>query len=191
MKKNIQNIFNPKSQCYILLFFLPFLLSFTIQEKTTNKKIEKQPVEVSVKLRINKIYNINSVNETYQVDGYLIYSWHDEGVKYETKDGLLESKTYQKESIDELKSKMWIPTFELINVQGTGDIPNARIDIYSNGKINYEKRFFETFSSKMDFVKFPFDTQNYVISIEAFGSNSKELIFKDHKFYLEGEKNAY
>ena len=112
-------------------------------------------------------------------------------MKFKTKNGLVASKTYQKERINELKNKMWIPTFELINIQGSGDTPNIRIDVYSNGKINYEKRFFETFSSKMDFIKFPFDTQSYLISIEAFGSNSNELVFKDPKFFVEGEANHY
>ena len=140
MTKKAQKINRTINKYYVLVLLLPFLLSFSTKKNSVNKQRKTDPIEVSVKLRINKIYNINSVDETYQIDGYLIYSWFDEAAKFITEDGLVASKTYQIGRIDDLRNEMWIPTFELINVQGSGNTPNARIDVYSDGEINFEKR---------------------------------------------------
>ena len=60
------------------VFLLIFCLVFSISAIYANENLINPPsnllVEVSVDLYINKIYNINTVDETYQIDGYLEYS---------------------------------------------------------------------------------------------------------------------
>ncbi len=55
---------NKTSRHLFLLIVFPMLLSFSNKEKSKARAPENKPIEVSVTLRINKIYNINSVNET-------------------------------------------------------------------------------------------------------------------------------
>jgi len=117
------------------------------------------------------------VNETYQIDGYLNYSWVDEQAKFDTNDSLANSIIYENvTSRDYIKHNVWIPAFELINVQGSGETPNTRIEVYSDGTIELEERFFDTVSSDMDYTKFPFDSQNYKVEIEAFSYGKGKII---------------
>ena len=172
--------------------FIPFLLSFSTIQKDSISSITNKPIEVSVTLRINKIYNINSVNETYQIDGYLLYSWNDPKAKFSPKNEVSNSKIYENESARELMgSKLFIPSFELINVHGGEEVPDIRIEVYSNGLIELEKRFFGTFSANMDYTKFPFDTQSYLVEIEPFSYGSKKIIFTNPKLFLEEGNNGY
>lgn len=177
-----------KSILYIFTLFLS-LQSFAIQKYIEN---EDEPLEVSVKLRINKIYNINSVNETYQIDGYFIYAWKSEDVKTYFKDTDAKSAIFENEKARELiNGNLWVPTFELINVHGSRETPNIRVEIYSNGMIEYEERFFATCSTNMDFTKFPFDTQTYQVSVEAFSYGLEKIVFKDPKLFLEDDHSNY
>ncbi|MBV1923228.1 MAG: hypothetical protein KUG68_04280 [Flavobacteriaceae bacterium] len=176
----------------LFLVLVPILLSFSINQKSKSGVPKNGPIEVSVTLRINKIYNINSVNETYQIDGYLIYSWVDERAKFNPNDSLSNSIIYENEKSREfIKENVWIPAFELINVQGSGETPNTRIELYSDGTIELEERFFDTFSSDMDYTKFPFDSQNYKVEIEAFSYGKGQIVFKNPKLFLEDDHQEY
>lgn len=56
------------------------LLLFSLFPKARASEPAKQkdaPLEVAVSIHLNKIYDINSVNQTYMIDGYLVLSWHD------------------------------------------------------------------------------------------------------------------
>jgi len=184
--------YKKKQYLFILLFLLPWMISFSYGQKNGPPPLENGPVEVSVTLRINKIYNINSVNETYQIDGYVIYSWKDERVKFDAKDSINNSLIYENDQARELmKNDVWIPAFEFINVQGSGVTPNIRIEIYPDGTIEHEKRFFYTLNSDMDYTKFPFDSQSYKLSIESFSYGTSYITFKNPKLFLEDDHNEY
>ena len=45
------------------------------KEKNHTYITNKKPVEITVDIQINKIYGINTIDETYIVDGYLISYW--------------------------------------------------------------------------------------------------------------------
>ena len=177
---------------FLLLLILPLLQSFSFAQEYNIPPSVQNPLEVAVTLRINKIYNINSVNETYQIDGYLLYTWVDERFKFDPGDSLEDPKLFENDRAKELmNTNLWTPAFELINVQSSKETPNTMIEIHSNGTIEYEERFFGTFSSNMDYKKFPFDTQEYLVAIEAFSYDSEKLVFKDPKLFFEGENYDY
>ena len=176
----------------LFLLVVPILVSFSNYQENNTKVPKNDPIEVSVTLRINKIFNINSVDETYQIDGYLIYSWKDERAAFNAKDSLTNSIIYENNNSREfIKKNVWIPAFELINVQGSGETPNTRIEIYADGTIEIEERFFDTFSSDMDYTKFPFDSQKYKVEIEAFSYGKSKLVFKNPKLFLEADHQEY
>lgn len=179
----------PTRILYILLLFVSVQL---VTGQHLNKSTEKKPLEVAVNLRINKIYNINSVQETYQIDGYFMYSWKNERATSYLKDSLANSIIFENDKAREIiNGKLWIPAFELINVQGSRERPNIRIEIYADGTIEYEERFFATCSTNMDFTKFPFDTQTYQVEIEAFSYGSGKIVFKNPKLFLEHDHSNY
>lgn len=81
------NFYNSiKTNNHHKIFTIIFVLICSLKTLSANQKLisppANLPVEVSVDLYINKIYNINTVDETYQIDGYLEYSWVDERLKF-------------------------------------------------------------------------------------------------------------
>lgn len=176
----------------ILCIFIWFVSVQSFARQHHNISTEKEPLEVSVNLRINKIYNINSVQETYQIDGYFMYTWKNEHAISYLKDSTVNSIIFENDKVRELiNSNLWIPAFELINVQGSREVSNIRIEIYSDGTIEYEERFFATCSTNMDFKKFPYDSQTYQVVIEAFSYGSKKIVFRNPKLFVEKDHEDY
>ncbi|WP_430410770.1 hypothetical protein [Kordia sp.] len=181
----------PINILYIFILLLS-VQSFAGQQENFNIPKEKEPLEVSVKLRINKIYNINSVHETYQIDGYFVYSWKNEHAISYLKDSTANTVVFENDKARKLmNSELWVPAFELINVQGSRERSNISIEIYSDGTIEYEERFFATCSTNMDFTKFPFDSQSYKVIIESFSYGNEKIVLKNPKLFLEEDENDY
>ena len=176
----------------ILIISLLFVFQAFSANENLIPPIVDGPVKITAHLHINKIYNINTVDETYQIDGYLEYSWMDEQFKISDGDSVSGSRIYENDKAMELiNTKMWFPAFELINVQGNAEIPNIGLEIYPNGKIIYEVRFFGIFSNYMDFRNFPFDSQKFNIQIEAFSYDSSQLIFVNPDMFLDNSNDSF
>ena len=172
-------------------------LSNLIMLQTTTAKLENQeannlakentnPLEITVKIQINKIYGINTADETYIVDGYLVASWMNPEVKAH-----LRNTIYENALADEkIGKEIWVPAFEFINVVGNRSLANKQLIIDENGQTTYNERFNAVFTTQMDFKTFPFDKQNFVIQLEAFSYDNTKIIFLEAKnqfdFFAEG-----
>jgi hypothetical protein len=134
-------------------------------------------VNVEVQLNINKIYNVDSVNETYQVDGYLQFIWHDE--RHQSLNSTRSEIIYEDElASDMMKTDVWVPVFEFKNIQGSQDTQSILLKILpEEGIVIYEERFFGVFHTEMDFTEFPFDEKSFVVEIEPFSYARDGLIF--------------
>jgi len=173
-----------------LIFSLFYITAFPSSEHPAPQS-ESKPKEINLHLHINKIYNINTVDETYQIDGYLEYSWIDENmISNDTLNNNIQ--VYENDKAREiLDSKIWFPAFELINIQGSKETPNISLEIFPIGKIVYNERFFGTFSSQMNFSNFPFDSQSFKIQIEAFSYDNKQLVFINPQLFLERDNDSF
>lgn len=97
----------------MFLLFLLFGIKAFLRNNDLTPPPNNVPLEVTVNLQINKIYNINTVHETYQIDGFLIYSWIDEHMI--STDTLNNIQLYENDKARELiDTKTWIPAIELI-----------------------------------------------------------------------------
>jgi len=153
---------------------------------------ENLPVEISVDLYINKIYNINTVDETYQIDGYLEYSWVDDRLKLPDADSAPAPRLYENDRAREfINTKIWFPTIEIMNVQGEIQKPGISIQVHPDGTIIYDERFFGTFSTYMNFKEFPFDKQSFKVRVEAFSYDNNHLVFTNPTLYFETENNSF
>lgn len=146
----------------------------------------KLPVEVAINMYFNKILNINTVDKSYQIDGYIELSWVDESRKFEDENRSTRSLIYEGNQATELMSDgLWFPSFEMKNVQGQRDVNNQRIEIRPNGRIIYTERFYGIFNSNMNFKRFPFDTQHFNIAIESFSFDKTIMTFATPKLLPE------
>ena len=193
-----QFIFNSKQQntgifkVSLVLFFLFFNLKTFSENENLIFPPENLPVEISVDLYINKIYNINTVDETYQIDGYLEYSWVDERLKLNGADSISGPRLYENDRAREfINTKIWFPTIEIMNVQGEIDKPGISIEIFPDGTIIYDERFFGTFRTYMNFRDFPFDEQSFKVRVEAFSYDKNSLVFINPTLFFETQNNSF
>jgi len=136
---------------YLLLFFvlLSGFSTYAAIDSDVKQPSNDGPLEVTVTLHINKIYNVNSVDETYQVDGYLVFSWQDDSLRLTQQDTVGQLRIYENDRARELmKNDIWVPAFELINIQGMQETQNIQIIVHPNGKVVFNERFLEYFIPK-------------------------------------------
>lgn len=165
-------------------------MAFTTNALGDNKlklaPFKEEALQVAVSIHINNIYSINTVDETYQLDGYIVYRWKDERMKFTPDSIRKEPKVYINDCAKELiLEKLWIPKCEFINVQGEEECPNMRIEISSDGGILFTERFFGTFITNMNFEKFPFDSQSFKIIVEPWGFNKEQVMLVSPQLFPE------
>ncbi len=136
------------------------------------------PVEVEVLVRINKTYNVNTLDETYVIDGYVELEWTDPRLAFEPAPGAPDAISYQNALAEEaMGHEVWTPVIEFINVVGVPEIPNQEILVQRSGEVRHAFRFLGTFASEMDFRRYPFDTQTFRLQIESFVYERARLEF--------------
>lgn len=160
-------------------FGLSLLLVWPVKAETQRAS---QAVEVNVSIFINKIYGVNTLEQTYKVDGYLVAQWRDKPRKMAGDKPLI----VENNQIDKvIESGQWVPTLEFINVIGSPDIGNKRLMLFPDGRVIYNARFLGTFSNDMDFRQFPFDRQQFLLQLEPFSYNKQQLRFASIQVYAD------
>lgn len=135
------------------------------------------PVKVAVDTVVNKIYQIDTIAESYTIDAYLTLTWNDPRLADLLPAGR-EKASYFNDQADELLAKdVWWPMPEFTNMIGSRDIVNREVFIKRNGDVSVIEHFAGTFTSDMDFRKYPFDRQEFKVIIESFSYDETEMEF--------------
>lgn len=154
----------------VILFLL---LSFCALCQVVNA----EPYRLNVTVEINKIYGVNTVDQTYKVDGYLVVKWQE---PLSSASSLPPPAVYENSRVDQLVgSGVRIPTLEFINILGKREVGNKQLIVGNQRMMTYNERFLGTFQTDMNFRRFPFDSQNFVIIMEPFSLEEKQLVFTD------------
>ncbi|SHE60838.1 gamma-aminobutyric-acid receptor subunit beta [Vibrio gazogenes] len=142
---------------------------------------------VDTSISINKIYGVNTVDQTYKVDGYLVTSWDEPDQTYRPASG---ERVYENHHADQLISDgLWVPAFEFINIIGQRQTANRRVVISADGRVTYNERFQGLFTTTMDFRQFPFDHQTFVLMMEPFSYEQQQLVFGSARINVEALEN--
>ncbi|WP_319567284.1 hypothetical protein [Cohaesibacter marisflavi] len=169
---------------FIMFSWMIAAPGYSAQPPSSNR--EQLGTKASVALNINKIYELNELNETYVIDGYLVTSWQDDGLVERIESGAVAPDVYENSAIDNLiAGGLRIPAIEFINVVGNRSVANRQVVIGEDGKVLYNERFQATFSTPMDFRKFPFDNQILTVQLESFSYDKTRFEFVDPKVYPE------
>ncbi|WP_064967935.1 hypothetical protein [Tenacibaculum ovolyticum] len=137
-----------------------------------------QSKQVTIELYVNKIYDIETINSTFQVDGYLILKWKASKADIKDINFINGSAIYYDNQIEELKKHFfWMPGIEFMNKLDNVIIDNKVLTIREDGFVVSRRRFNCHFHSKMNLITFPFDTQFFEINFESFLYKKDELIF--------------
>jgi hypothetical protein len=152
------------------------------EEDLTSTPTSKEPIKVSVGIYITNLANIDQVSETFDIAGYLIYSWQDPRLAYQTRPNESNSR-----SVD--IKQIWAPELEMVNFKA---IENA--DTFANvapdGTVIAQERFSKTLSSALELQTFPFDRQALQIVLESlkYPENIVKLVADSPKISVSPDK---
>ncbi len=164
---------------YLILLFL--VSTYSTEAKLYKKDIKpSNPLVVSVSIHLNKIYDINSVDKTYLIDAYLVLLWHDPSV-HDSVYGNDDIKIiYENEKFPK---GVMVPSFEFINILGNREIIDRQLIVNPDKTLIYNERFHGRFTSGMDFHRYPNDKQCFMIQLESFSMQKKDLIFTNPQLF--------
>lgn len=163
----------------ILLVLGLWTAPYTLPAQCDAPGADGQPVEVGIKVLVNRILAINTLEEAFDLDGYLTMAWTDPTLCEKLPEAQDEKKLiYDEETIDALLGvKIWYPNPEFMNSVNPRETSKRRLEIHGN-KIVYAERFTVKLQSPMDFRAFPFDRQHCKLEVESFGFNAGQFVFK-------------
>lgn len=130
---------------------------------------EGNPVQIEILLEIIDITEINGLSETFALDSYMILRWKDDT-------STSTPQVYWNEAAQEKLGEV-LPYLELNHRYETREIMTSRLEVFANGDVMYSERFHATLYSPFDLRSFPFDSQEFLIQVEAFHKPIQELQF--------------
>ena len=136
----------------------------------TARHVLKEPLTVHVGVRMHQITNVDQKNENYGVVATLLMQWHDPARAFNPEVVGDRLKLYMGDDFNQTRTTEGInwPEFTISNQQGNRWVQNRIGAVSSDGSALYLERFTTTLQAPdFDFRKFPFDTQQFFISVDA------------------------
>ena len=141
----------------------------TGQAEPDGRVVIREPVEVQVGVRVEQIIDVNQQQEFFTAVSSLQMEWADPALAFNPDACQCDLRTYTSETfgqfLDEFGGR-W-PAFSLQNQQGNRWIQNRDLVVFSDGRASYFERFTTDFQVDFDFRQYPFDTQEFVVRVDA------------------------
>jgi hypothetical protein len=131
--------------------------------------VSSQPIKVSIGLHVTNLADINQASESFDVAGYLLYTWQDARLAYKPGIKTPPSKTT---TLDQI----WHPAIEMVNFKES-KTADTTAEIMPDGTVLAQERFAKTLSSGLELQNFPFDAQSLQIVLESLKYGDKQVQF--------------
>lgn len=171
----------------ILRYEAPFSHEFTVlrgDERKHDKNIDQprlhtptllstptaNPVRVSIIIQINGIRDVDERSQTFIADFLMVSSWTDVRFKSDKLASVTQNSTT-------ILSRIWNPSLTFVNIVDRPSPFDGKVLVYNTGRVELWQRFINTFSTKIDARKFPFDTQTFSITVRSFTLTNTQVSF--------------
>ena len=154
---------------------------------------EKPPgrVQVNASLNLRNIISVSEKEQTISLEMTLRMFWKDERLSIVDSGDLLRDPTHYNLSYEVQTRKqldnIWIPDLFVDEAKAvrnpTYKVPPESLRLYEDGSLRFSKRFNFDVACRMDFQKYPVDTQECIVHLESFTYSKEVLVFK----WLRGE----
>jgi gamma-aminobutyric acid receptor subunit beta len=125
--------------------------------------------EVTVKIGMLDIVDIDNRAQTFSVDLYVEIHWRDPRLVAEG------------EEVSEIRrlplSEVWSPALVIVNDRGLDLLLPERVTVDGQGNVVFRQRIAGPLAVDLDLRKFPFDTQRLPIQIVSYQYSPEELVF--------------
>jgi cell division protein FtsL len=135
---------------------------------TSARAVIRQPIPVKIGVEIHQIVSVDQLNESFTVVGDLLMEWRDPHLAYEPNPER-PFKFFFGEGFHHLIDEnaiLW-PQFIIFNQQGRRDLKARTVAVFPNGNVIYTEKFTATLQAPdFDFRRYPFDRQQFFISVD-------------------------
>ncbi len=148
------------------------------------------PVEVYVDLYGLNIFAINEREETFEIEAFIYADWFDSRLAFDPAAAGTKTKIFQGETaVEMLKTDVWWPDLEIVDVRGPRDRLHTTLTIDYDGFVTYTERFHANIWQPFFFEEFPFDYHTLSFTVAPFFYSSEQVTFLGAEDFLEaGER---
>ena len=142
------------------------------------RPVIRQPIAVGMGLQLEQIIEVNQPRELFSVVAMLRMQWRDPALAFNPAHCQCASKTLHDLGLDQFIAASdghW-PAISFRNQQGKRWSQNRVAVISADGSVSYNERFTASFQVDFDFRQFPFDTQTFLINIDAVAPEAQFVI---------------
>jgi hypothetical protein len=150
------------------------------------RRIVREPIDVQIGIKLQQIIDVDQPNEFFTAQGSMQMEWTDPALAFNPDDCDCDLKTYTANTFDDFVKAAegrW-PEFTFQNQQGNRWTQNRVAVVRSSGHALYFERFTTNFQVDFDFRQFPFDTQQFIIRVDALFPE-EYMTFSDLEGYSE------
>jgi len=137
------------------------------------------PVTVDVGVFIEGISNIDPVNNTFTVEGFLDLIWCDPREGFNPEELGWHEKIFLEDDARGELQLIWWPDINFPTQVGGRDTENLELIVFEDGTVEYAERFAVTIEANFDLRQFPFDSQRLRIEIESLAWSEEYMIFHE------------
>jgi hypothetical protein len=139
------------------------------QAQTEGRVVAREPIDVGIGLELEQIIDVDQQSEFFTAVANLQIEWTDPTLAFNPESCNCDFKIYSENRFHNFLSEInsrW-PDFTFRNQQGNRWVQNRNVVLFHDGRAVYTERFTTDFQVDFDFRQFPFDTQQFVIRIDA------------------------
>ena len=158
----------------------------TGEARASGRPVVQEPIDVQVGIKLQQIIDVDQPNEFFSAQASIQMEWTDPALAFNPDDCDCDFKTYTENTFNDFveKAKGRWPEFTFQNQQGNRWTQNRLVIVWPNGRALYFERFTTNFQVDFDFRQFPFDTQEFVIRVDALFPE-EFYVFSDLEGYSE------
>ena len=137
--------------------------------ESTGREILREPIPVSIGVKLQQITNVDQKSENYGVVASLVMHWKDPALAFDPETVQDRYKIYNGDAFSSEmahRGLVW-PQFSIINQQGNRWVQNRLVVVFPDGEAAYLERFSTTLQAPdFDFRDFPFDVQKFFLRVD-------------------------
>lgn len=139
---------------------------------------DERPVKVKLGIYLIQISNLDELQQTFDIEGYLLAEWQDPRLAFDSAEFGARKKVYQDaRARAQLETEIWWPGVEFVNAAAGGKLERHWLEIDESGAVALTARFHARVTSSMDLRRFPYDTQTLHIPLESYFHTTDEVVF--------------
>ncbi len=140
-----------------------------------SQDVLRLPIEVRAGFKLQEIVAIDQSNEIMTAVGTIKLEWNDPALAFSPDECNCRVKEYNETDFNQFLSDTdgnW-PDFSLFNQQGNRWIQNRQVEVETDGHVVYLERFSTDFQLNFEFLKYPFDWQDFYIHLDMLKPESE------------------